>query len=149
MSRGRPFGVDLLGIIMIINAIFAFFTGLDSIGFAAFLATVLPIHTAVPGVVQASAGYLALWGSIILVIGIGAFAVSYGIFSRKSWAWSGSMALAIIGIVRPIMNIIVGYWPSFFTLLLSGLIIYYLTRKEVRSYLGRKISSRSGTAAAA
>jgi uncharacterized membrane protein (DUF2068 family) len=69
--------------------------------------------------------------------------VAYGLFYGRSWGWSGAMALAIIGIVIPIMNIIVGYWPSVFTILLSVLIIYYLTRQEVRVYFGRKISAPS------
>jgi hypothetical protein len=148
MVRAKPFGVDLLGIVMLINGMFAFFTGLDSLGFAAFLATLLPINTAVPGFVDATAGFLAVWGSILFVLGIASFVVAFGLFGGKRWAWSGAMALAIIGIVIPIINIIAGYWPSIFTLLLSALIIYYLTRQEVRVYFGRRISAASDTAAA-
>ena len=148
MLREKPAGVDLLGIIMIISGLFAFFTGLDSIGFAAFLATVLPINTAIPGIVDATAGYLAFWGSILFVLGIASFIVAFGLFNGKSWAWSGAMALAIIGIIIPVMNIIVGYWPSIFTILFSGLVIYYLTREEVRAYFGRQMAAQSDAAAA-
>jgi len=147
----RPFAVDLLGIIILISAIVTFLSGLGSLGFAVFLSAVAPIHTAVPGIAQgasAAAEYVAITGAIILVIGIGEFIVSYGLFSRKNWGWSAAMALAIIGIVIPIINIIFGYWPSIFTLLLSGLIIYYLVRKDVRMYFGRKFSAKSDTAAA-
>lgn len=148
MQTEKPPGVDLIGIIMLINGIFAFFSGLDSLYFASFLATAIPINTAVPGIIEATAQYTAIWGSIILAIGIGSFLVAYGLFYGRSWGWSGAMALAIIGIVIPIMNIIVGYWPSIFTMLLSGLVIYYLTRQEVRAYFGKKISSPSDAAAA-
>ena len=143
MQTEKPAGVDLLAIIILINGIFSFFSGLDSLYFASFLASVVPINTAVPGIVEATAQYVAIWGSIILAIGIGSFLVAYGLFYGRSWGWSGAMALAIIGIVIPIMNIIVGYWPSVFTVLLSALIIYYLTRQEVRVYFGRKISAPS------
>jgi hypothetical protein len=146
--RTKPPGVDWLGIILLINGLFALFTGLDSLGFAAFLASVLPINTAVPGFVDATAQYFAIWGSIILAIGIGSFIVAFGLFNGKSWAWSGAMALAIIGIVIPIINVIAGYWPSIFTLLLSVAIIYYLTRKQVRAYLGRRVSAPSDAEAA-
>ena len=148
MLRTKPSGVDLLGMVMLINGMFAFFTGLDSLGFAAFLATLLPINTAVPGFLGATAGFLAVWGSILFVLGIASFIVAFGLFGGKRWAWSGAMALAIIGIVIPIINILAGYWPSIFTLLLSALIIYYLTRQEVRAYFGRRISAASDAAAA-
>jgi hypothetical protein len=143
MQMEKPAGVDLLAIVLLINGIFSFFSGLDSLYFASFLASVVPINTAVPSIVEATAQYVAIWGSIILAIGIGSFLAAYGLFYGRSWGWSAAMALAIIGIVIPIMNIVVGYWPSVFTILLSVLIIYYLTRQEVRVYFGRKISAPS------
>ena len=148
MIRAKPAGVDFLGIVLLINGIFAFFTGLDSTGFAAFLASTLPVHTAIQAFVDATSGYLAVWGSLLVVLGVASFAVAFGLFGGKRWAWSGGMALAAIGIVIPVVNIIIGYWPSIFTLLLSILIIYYLSRQEVRVYFGRRISAPSDTAAA-
>jgi hypothetical protein len=106
MLTEKPAGVDLLAIVLLINGIFSFFSGLDSLYFASFLSSVVPINTAVPGIVEATAQYVAIWG-------------------------------------LPIMNIIVGYWTSVFTILLSVLIIYYLTRREVLVYFGRKISAPS------
>ncbi|MEP0824609.1 MAG: hypothetical protein HRF40_03915 [Nitrososphaera sp.] len=149
MQTEKPAGVDLLAIIMLINGIFAFFSGLDRLYFASFLATSIPINTSVPGIAEATAQYVAIWGAIILAIGIGSFLVAFGLFRGRGWGWSGAMALAIIGIVIPIMNFAVGYWPSIFTILLSALVIYYLTRREVRVYFGKEISSQSDADAAA
>ncbi len=59
------------------------------------------------------------------------------------------MALAIIGIFIPLMNVISGYWPSVFTMILSGIVLYFLFRPQVREYFGRAVSSPSSDAAAA
>ena len=148
MLREKPPGVDLLGIIMLISGIFAFFSGVDSLYFASFLSSLAPIQTAVPGVAEATAQFAATWGSIILILGIASFLVAYGLFYGKSWAWSGAVALSIIGIVIPIMNVLVGYWPSIFTIFLSILVLYYLSRQEVRAYFSRTVASQSDAAAA-
>lgn len=147
MRREKPAGVDLLGIIMLIGGLFSILAGLDSIGFAAIYSSVAPVNTAASSTLGAVADYAAIWGSIILAIGVGSFIVSFGLFYGRRWAWSWTMALSIIGIVLPIMNIVVGYWPAVFTLIISGLVIYYLTRQEVRVYFGRRISAPSDTAA--
>jgi hypothetical protein len=148
VRRQRPLGVDLLGIILLINGLFAFLAGLDLLGIAALFSSVAPINAAASGTFGAVAEYAAVWGSILMAIGIGSFVVASGLFYGRGWAWSGAIALAITGIVIPIINIIAGYWPAVFTMIISGLIIYYLTRHEVRLYFGRKISTPSDTAAA-
>jgi hypothetical protein len=50
--------------------------------------------------------------------------------------------------VIPIMNVIVGYWPSIFTIMLSILVLYYLSRREVKSYFRSPVSAPSDAAAA-
>jgi hypothetical protein len=97
---------------------------------------------------EAVAEGAAIWGSVILALGIGSFIVAYGLFKERGWGWSGAVALAIIGIVIPIMNIIAGYWPSVFTLILSIIILYYLSRPHVKAYFGRVPASQSDAAAA-
>ena len=148
VQREKPAFVDLLAVVMAISGIFAFFSGIDALFFASFLTSVAPINTAVPGVAQATAEMAAIWGSVILAIGVGSLVVAYGLVSGRSWAWSGGVALAVIGIVIPIMNVIVGYWPSIFTILLSILILYYLSRQDVKAYFRSTISAPSDTAAA-
>jgi hypothetical protein len=133
---------------MLINGIFTTFSGIDSLYLASFLAATIPVNTAVPSFVESTSDFVALWGSVLLAIGIASFIVAYGLFYGRNWAWSGAMALSVIGIVIPIMNIIVGYWPSIFTLILSLIVIYYLTRAEVRLYFGRRVSAPSDAAAA-
>jgi hypothetical protein len=149
MQEEKPLGVDLLAIVMVISGIFAVFSGIDALYFASFLKSVAPINTAVSGTFGAVATYSAIWGSIILALGIGSFMVAYGLFHGRSWGWSGAVALAIIGIVIPIMNMMAGYWPSIFTLILSIIVLYYLSRPQVKAYFGRQVSTPPSDAAAA
>ena len=149
MQQEKPLGVDLLAIVMVISGIFAVFSGIDALYFASFLASVAPINTAVDGTLDAVAAYSAVWGSIILALGIGSFIVAYGVLHGRSWGWSGAVALAIIGIVIPIMNMIAGYWPSIFTLILSGIVLYYLSRPQVKAYFGRQVFTPPSDTAAA
>ena len=149
MQQEKPLGVDLLAIVMVISGIFAVFSGIDALYFASFLKSVAPINTAMYGTFGAVATYSAVWGSIILALGIGSFMVAYGLFHGRSWGWSGAVALAIIGIVIPIMNMMAGYWPSIFTLILSIIVLYYLSRPQVKAYFGRQVSTPPSDAAAA
>jgi hypothetical protein len=149
MQQEKPLGVDLLAIVLVISGIFTVFSGIDALFFASFLASAAPVSTAVPGALGAVAESAAIWGSILLAIGAGSFIVAYGLFYGRSWGWSGAVALAIIGIVIPLMNVIAGYWPSVFTMILSGIVLYFLFMPQVREYFGRTVSTPSSDAAAA
>ncbi len=65
------------------------------------------------------------------------------------WGWTGAVGLSIIGIIDSIMNIIAGYWPSIFTLILSGIILYYLYRPHVMAYFGKTATAPPSDAATA
>lgn len=146
MQQEKPLGVDLLALVLVISGIFTVYSGIDALFFASFLASVAPVNTFVFG---ASAQYAAIWGSILIAVGAGSFLVAYGLFHGRSWGWSGAVALAIIGIVIPLMNVVAGYWPSVFTMVLSGIVLYFLFMPQVREYFGRPVSTPSSDAAAA
>ncbi|HEX2014085.1 MAG TPA: hypothetical protein VLA68_02545 [Nitrososphaera sp.] len=148
MQREKPPGIDLLAIVLVIEGIFSFFAGIDMLFFASFLASTVPISPLPADVAASVADYYAIWGSTILVIGLVSFLLAYGLFNGRSWAWSGTVALSIVGIILPIANIIAGYWPAVFTLILCGIILYYLYRPEVRAYLSRAAFTSSDSAAA-
>ncbi|MEO9320367.1 MAG: hypothetical protein ABI361_06815 [Nitrososphaera sp.] len=148
MLREKPTGIDLLAIVMVISGIFCFFSGIDALFFSAYLKHAVPLDTSIQGFSSALSTSAAIWGSVLLALGVGQFLAAYGLFVGSSWAWSASVALCIVGIIIPFMNIITGYWPSIFTLILSAVILYYLSRSDVKAYFGRTISEPSGAAAA-
>jgi hypothetical protein len=102
-----------------------------------------------PVVVAEVTQFAAVWGSIILALGIASLFVAYGLFKGRGWGWTGAVGLSIIGIIISIMNIIAGYWPSIFTLILSGIILYYLYRPHVMAYFGKTATAPPSDAAAA
>ena len=147
MLREKPASIDFLGIIMVINGMFAIFSGIDSLVFASFLSSAFSVNPPVP--VAEVAQLAAVWGSIILALGIASLFVAYGLFKGRGWGWTGAVGLSIIGIIDSIMNIIAGYWPSIFTLILSGIILYYLYRPHVMAYFGKTATAPPSDAAAA
>ena len=148
MAFDKPVGIDLLAIIITINGIFSTFSGLDALFFASFLKSTAAIDTNGPGLKDATISASAVWGGIILAIGLASFFAAYGLYRGRSWGWGIAMALSIAGIIVPLINVFAGYWPSIFTILLSAGILYYLTRHEVRAFFARAAPTRSGAAAA-
>ena len=72
--------------------------------------TIISILTILDGVliVFLGAAFLAngglLIGGIILAVGIGYLAVSYGLLNGRGWAWTVTVILSIIGIVIQIIS---------------------------------------------
>lgn len=93
--------------------------------------------------------FLNLVGIILVVFAIIHFIIAYGLLKAKSWARKTTIIIAVVGIVinLSIMSIaisilnVTGITDTFtifagniFTILLNAIIIYYLTRKEVKDF---------------
>jgi uncharacterized membrane protein (DUF2068 family) len=82
-------------------------------------------------------GFLAVAGAIIggilMVIGIANLVIAYGLFKGKNWAWMLCLIFTIISAVFGIL----AFPAGIVTLLFNALIIYYLTRRNVKQYFGR------------
>lgn len=93
MLREKPAGIDLLAIVMVISGIFCFFSGIDALFFSAYLKHAVPLDTSIQGFSSALSTSAAIWGSVLLALGVGQFLAAYGLFVGSSWAWSASVAL--------------------------------------------------------
>jgi multisubunit Na+/H+ antiporter MnhB subunit len=62
------------------------------------------------------------FGGVILAIAIASFVVAYGLLKGLGWAWTVTVILSIISII------------------ISGIILYYLYRPHVKAYFGKGIS---------
>lgn len=93
--------------------------------------------------------FLNLVGIILVVFASIHFIIAYGLLKAKSWARKTTIIIAVVGIVinLSIMSIaisilnVTGILDTFtifagniFTILLNAIIIYYLTRKEVKDF---------------
>jgi hypothetical protein len=61
--------------------------------------------------------------------------LAWSLYGSKQWAWLITVILSIITIIFSILSI--GDIVNITTLIISGLILYYMYRPYVKSYFGR------------
>ncbi|HKZ61525.1 MAG TPA: hypothetical protein VJZ68_03790 [Nitrososphaera sp.] len=59
------------------------------------------------------------------------------------------MVLSIVGIVMSVVSIVTGNLGSIVSIIINGVILYYLYRPHVKAYFGRAVSAPASDAAAA
>jgi len=136
-GKNRPTGVTVMVVLQIL-------TGLGSLGLGFMLAATYAflgslMASGAEGVTFSAGfgGFLAVAGAIIggilMLIGIANLFIAYGLFKGKSWAWMLCLIFAVISAVFGILTFPVGI----VTILFNALIIYYLTRRNVKIYFGK------------
>ncbi len=91
-------------------------------------------------------GILAI-GGIVIAIGILSFVVAYGLLKGRCWAWTLTVILSIISIVLAAISIAAGSIPSIISIIVSGIILYYLYRPHVKAYFGKTVSASGPSSA--
>ncbi len=120
MQRNRPLGVTIISILAILGGIGFLFSG-----FAAF--ALIPLGGITVGII----------GGVSVIIGLAYFAMAYGLWKGKRWAWRITLILSIIGIILGIGSIAVGNVGALFQILINAIVIYYLYRPNVKAYFGK------------
>jgi MFS family permease len=126
----RPFGVTLLAILAIIDALMAFGTA-SMVGFMFGM-----MESMIPG---GAGGIFAGIGMIIagvaVIFGLIYLLLAWGLWTGKGWAWTVMMIFSILGLIGGIISLIafVGIVP----LIINILILYYLTRPHVKAFFGK------------
>lgn len=152
---GRPIGVTIIGILMAIGGVIMIGVGIiASIG-----ALVLPFVAMEPGPELGGfspallGGLAAVTGVIMLALGIAALVIAYGLFKGRPWAWTAAVILSAIGIGLSILQIaagvVTGDFSGIISLIINGIILYYLYRPHVKAYFGKAVSAPASDAAAA
>jgi uncharacterized membrane protein (DUF2068 family) len=102
--------------------------------------TVIAILTLIAGI-----AFIAI-GAALLVVGIGFaliaiaiayFVMAYGLWKGKSWAWTITLILSVIGIIFAIASIAAGNIGAVFHIIINAVIIYYLYRPNVKAFFGK------------
>ena len=81
-------------------------------------------------------------GGVLIAIGIGYLAVSYGLFRGRGWAWSIALILSYIGIVIAIISILSGNFVPVINLAINIAIVYFLYRPQVKAFFGKSPSAK-------
>ncbi len=119
----RPTGVTVIAILVIVS-------GISAIAFGAIFSMLI-------GFVGAGAfdiignAVMGIFSGAMVAMGIVSFVMAWGLLKGKSWAWTLTLVLTIIGLILdiPSMNVI--------GLIIDVVILYYLYRPHVKAYFGK------------
>jgi hypothetical protein len=82
-------------------------------------------------------------GIVLLAIAIVSFVVAYGLLKGLGWAWTVTVILSIVSIVFNAISLATGNIAAIISIIISGIILYYLYRPHVKAYFGKGVSLSS------
>jgi uncharacterized membrane protein (DUF2068 family) len=131
-------GITILAVLAFIGGILGICGGLSGIVGASFLgglaASVGASNTTALG------GMLVVYSIIALAFAVVDLVFGFGAWTLKPWAWMLGMVLFGLNIVFQLVAVIAG-WSTFggvlISLVIAGVIIYYLLTPDVKKAFGR------------
>jgi hypothetical protein len=166
--KARPTGVTIIAILNIIGGAIMLFGAITLIAIGAILPTLPPttfnqsglqgnltagqVPVPPPGVPpmvsQSLLGGIGIaFGIVLLALAIVSFVVAYGLLKGLGWAWTVTIILSIISIVFNAISIAAGNISAIISIIISGIIIYYLYRPHVKAYFGKAVRTDASPAA--
>lgn len=130
-SKTRPTGVTILVVLEVLSGLFSLLGGLALVAVGVLVG--VPMME-LPGFLGMIAGFL---GVILLVFAIVSFALAYGLWNGKGWAWTWSLVFAVISAILALLQMISSPSSGIVQLIIAGIIIYYLMRPYVKTYFGK------------
>ena len=146
ITTKRPKGVTIIGVLTIIGGIVMLIGGISLVTLAAVV-PIMPMNDGQINSQLATAGMSpallsivsSATGGLLLILGIASLVVAYGLFKAKKWAWSISVVLSVISIAMGIVSIVTGNFGAIASIVISGIILYYLYRPHVKAYFGKAV----------
>jgi len=128
----RPIGITVIAILMIIGGLILIFTGLTPL----FMGPIISFDS---DIATSQLGLLITIGGLVLVgLGIARLIVSWGLLKGKEWARVITLIISIIAIIVAIITLISSEdLIHIISVIIYGLIIYYMFTKKVRAFFGR------------
>jgi hypothetical protein len=140
-SAKRPTGVTIVAILNIISGIIMLIGGIALVAIGSVLPGALP-DTGISGLPEGAFGALGVgMGGIILALGIFSFVVAYGLLKGMGWAWTLTVVLSVISIALNAISIVSGNAGGIISIIISGVILYYLYRPHVKAYFGKGVKA--------
>ncbi len=121
---GSPAGVTILGILHAIFGAFAIVSVLMGI-------TMMTVGAFQDALMVGQGGFLVVLASVLAAINFG---IAGALFSGRAWGRMIVIILAIFSLVLGIVSIVSGEGASIFSIILNGIILWYLRRPYVKEY---------------
>jgi uncharacterized membrane protein (DUF2068 family) len=111
-QKRRPLGVTIIAILLILGGLIWLVSGLILL--------------------------IILVGIVFLALGIAYLVMAYGLLKGRGWAWTISLILSGIGVIAGIYHIAQNnLGGGIVSIIINGVIIYYLYRPNVKAFFGK------------
>ena len=130
--RSRPVGVTILAILAFLEGLVSFFGGLAIMGLAS-IAILFPFKGPIMSLLG---GGFFLIGGLLAIVGLIWFGIGMGLWNGKNWARIIAIILSILYLIGGLLSLSVPplWGEAVFSIILSLIIIYYLTRSYVKDF---------------
>lgn len=130
----RPTGVTILAVLQLIFSVLGLIGGLGVLLFGGQLA-----ETASQQGQAGLNGTLQILGLVVVVSSLIGILLAWGLFTLKGWAWITTLIFQGLGILSNLASLAQGSnaGGAVFSIVISGVIIYYLLRPEVKQAFGK------------
>jgi uncharacterized membrane protein (DUF2068 family) len=166
----RPTGVTILGVLFVIGGAFSLLGGIATLVAIPFVANVNPnvindepqingqqqpplTSSEQTALAQGSGLILTVLGTLLIPIGIASLIVAYGLFKAKRWAWYVAVVLSVVGLVVNVISLVTSNMGAIAGALVGiafeGIVLYYLSRRNVKEYFGKVATPRESPSATA
>lgn len=150
--KSRPTGVTIIAILNIIGGIIMLIVGLLAVAAGSIIPSLPPSAFEGSDMSGVPVGFIGggaiAVGAFLIALGIVSFIVAYGLMKGLSWAWTVTIILSIISIVSNAISIASGNFGGIVSIIISGIILYYLYRPHVKAYFGKGAPKRDASPAA-
>jgi uncharacterized membrane protein (DUF2068 family) len=167
LIRRRPTGVTILGILFVIAGAFTLLGGIATLVAIPFIANVNPnvignelqfngqqplfTPSEQTELALGSGAILTVLGALLIPLGIASLVVAYGLFKAKSWSWTVAVVLSIIGVVVNVISLVTANMGAITGALvgipINAIVLYYLSRRNVRQYFGKVATAKQSPSA--
>ncbi len=134
MQKRRPTGVAIMAVLEGVVGLFWLSGGLLAL---------LMLVGANPYGVAGFAGLgilsfaIGLLGTVLLLLGLVSLGVGIGMWTGKGWALTFGRVFSGVGVLIGLFLVLFGDTGSVVGLLINLLVLYYLTRPEVKAFFGK------------
>jgi uncharacterized membrane protein (DUF2068 family) len=98
---------------------------------------------------QGSGSILTVLGALLIPLGIASLVVAYGLFKGNSWSWTVAVVLSAIGLAINVISLVTsnmgGITGALVGIAINAIVLYYLSRRNVRQYFGKVATPREST----
>jgi uncharacterized membrane protein (DUF2068 family) len=79
-------------------------------------------------------GLLPVIGGVLIIVALLNVLFAWGLWNGKGWAWILALIFAVLGILFSLVSLVRGGLGSIIVLIIDVVIVYYLTRPNVKAF---------------